>query len=57
MGFGALLMKGPRELKNYVARHRKHLKAIHWDSLLIFKLERCKKWFKRNKRVDWKDDE
>ena len=57
MGFGALLMKGPRKLKNYVARHRKHLKAIHWDSLLIFKLERCKKWFKRNKRVDQKEYE
>lgn len=50
-------MKGPRELKNYVAKHRKHLKIIHWDSLLIFKLERCKKWFKRNKKIKQEDYE
>ncbi len=44
-------MKGPRELKVFVSRHRKYLKDCHWDSLKIFKLERCKNWFKRNKRV------
>lgn len=43
-------MQGPRELKRYVAKRRKHLKDIHWDSLLIFKLERCKKWRKRHRR-------
>lgn len=43
-------MKGPRELKRYVAKQRKYLKAIHWDSLLIFKLERCKKWRKQHRR-------
>lgn len=51
------MMKGPRELKNYVARFRKELKAIHWDDLLIFKLQRCKKWFKRDKRIKKEDYE
>lgn len=37
-------MKGPRELKHYISKYKKYLKAIHYDSLLIFKLERCKKW-------------
>lgn len=37
-------MKGPRELKRFVAKHRKYLKAVRWDCLTIFKLERCKKW-------------
>jgi hypothetical protein len=36
-------MKGPRELKRYVAKHRDILKAWYWDDLQIFKLERCKK--------------
>jgi hypothetical protein len=44
-------MKGPRELKRYVAKYREHLKACRWDDLLIFKMERCKKWFKRDKKV------
>lgn len=44
-------MKGPRELKRYVAKYRDELKAGQWDDLLIFKLERCKKWFKRNKQI------
>ena len=44
-------MKGPKEMKRYVAKNKAHLKAIHWDDLAIFKFERCKKWFKRNKRV------
>lgn len=43
-------MKGPRELKRYVAKRRALLKAIHWDSLTIFKLERCKKWRKAHRR-------
>lgn len=42
-------MKGPREMKRYVAKYRDHLKACHWDDLAIFKWERCKKWFDRNK--------
>lgn len=44
-------MKGPRELKQYVSRYRKHLKRCRWDDLVIFKLEKCKKWFKRLKRI------
>jgi hypothetical protein len=43
-------MKGPRELKRYATKHKEWLKAIHWDSLLIFKLERCKKWRKTNRK-------
>lgn len=43
-------MKGPRELKRFVAKRRKHLRAISFDSLTIFKLERCKKWRKRHRR-------
>jgi hypothetical protein len=51
-------MKGPRELKNYVARYRKQLKDCHWDDLMIvIKLQTCKKWFKRNKKIDRKDYE
>lgn len=42
-------MKGPRELKLYVSRFRNELKSIHFDDLLIFKLERCKKWKNRAK--------
>lgn len=45
-------MKGPRELKRFVAKHRDYLVACRWDDLLLFKLERCKNWYKRNKRVD-----
>lgn len=45
-------MKGPKELKRYVSKHRKHLKAIYWDDLFVFKCERCKNRYKRNKRVD-----
>lgn len=48
-------MKGPRELKNYVARYKEHLKACRWDDLFIFKMERCKKWFKRNKQIKAQD--
>lgn len=44
-------MKGPKEMKRYVAKYRAHLKACHWDDLAIFKWERCKNWFKRNKRI------
>mgnify|MGYP003610034809 CR=1 FL=1 len=44
-------MKGPREMKRYIARNREYLKAGFWDDLTLFKFERCKKWFKRNKRV------
>lgn len=42
-------MKGPRELKRLVATHGERLKRGHWDFLIVFKLERCKKWFNRNK--------
>lgn len=44
-------MKGPREMKQYVARHRQHLKKVHWDDLAIFKWEQCKNWFKRQKQL------
>ena len=42
-------MKGPLELKRYIAKYRNHLKAIKFDDLLIFKLERCKKFYNRQK--------
>jgi hypothetical protein len=48
-------MKGPREMKHYVAKWRKQLNKMHWDDLMIFKWEKCKKWFKRDKKVDWKE--
>ncbi len=41
-------MKGPKEMKRYIAKHKDHLKACHWDDLAIFKWERCKNWFDRN---------
>jgi hypothetical protein len=44
-------VKGPRELKLYVSRFRKELNAGHWDDLLIFKLDKCKKWYKRDKQL------
>lgn len=50
-------MKGPRELKQYVSRFKDHLKDARWDDLLIFKLERCKKWYKRHKMKKIKDYE
>jgi hypothetical protein len=50
-------MKGPRELKQYVSRYRKKLNKIKWDDLFIFKMEKCKKWFKRDKRIKNKDYE
>lgn len=46
-------MKGPRELKRYVALMRRHrgkkrgngvVGSYAFDDLTIFKLERCKKW-------------
>lgn len=43
-------MKGSREEKVFVARRRRFLRAIHWDSLNIFKFARCKKWRKQNRR-------
>lgn len=45
-------MKGPRELKRCVAKSRDHLKACHWEDMNVFKLMRCKKWERRQKRVD-----
>jgi hypothetical protein len=43
-------MKGPRDLKRYVAKHKRHIKACHGDDLFLFKMERCKKWRKQNRR-------
>lgn len=53
-------MKGPRELKRYVAKHHEHLKRCHWDDTLIFKMDRCKKWYNRNQTKiihDWEIDD
>lgn len=43
-------MQGPRELKRHVVKYAARLKACHYDSLVIFKLERCKKWRKVHRR-------
>jgi len=44
-------MKAPREIKTYIARYRNHLKACHWDDIMVeIKLFTCKKWFKREKK-------
>lgn len=42
-------MKGPKEMKRYISKYRDHLEACHWDDLAIFKWERCKNWFDRNR--------
>ena len=44
-------MKGSREHKNALSRHREHYKAIRYDSLYLFKLETCKKFRKTNRRA------
>lgn len=44
-------MQGPREFKRYVSRHFKHLKAVYWDDLAVFKWERDRKWRKQNRRA------
>lgn len=50
-------MKGPQELKRYVAKKRRlHHKgngvvgSWAFDDLRVFKLERCKKWRKAHRR-------
>lgn len=43
-------MKGPRDLKRYVAKHRRMLKAWRWDDLFVSECERCRKWRKQNRR-------
>jgi hypothetical protein len=48
-------MKGPKELKHYVSKYRKELNKMRWDDLFIFKMEQCKKWFKRDKRIKQED--
>lgn len=48
-------MKGPKEMKRYVAKWRKELNKIGWDDLAIFKWEKCKKWFKREKKISKED--
>jgi hypothetical protein len=40
-------VKGPRELKRYVAKYREHLRACRWDDLVVMRLELCKKFFSR----------
>jgi hypothetical protein len=41
-------VKGPRELKRYVARWREHLRACRWDDLLVLRLQAtCRKNFSR----------
>ena len=50
-------MKAAREFKTYVARYKEDLKRCHWDDLMIIvKMQTCKKWYKRDKRIlkgDW----
>lgn len=44
-------MKGPKEIRRYIQRHRKTLKMQHWDDLTIaIKLYTCKNWFRRRKK-------
>lgn len=43
-------MKGSREQKRKTAKWRKYLRAVHWDSLAVFKWERCKKWRGKKRR-------
>lgn len=50
-------MKGPKALKRYVAKYRAQLKACHWDDLFIFQMERCKNWYKRDKKADLEEFE
>ncbi len=45
-------MKTPREIKQYIAKHSRHLQMQHWDDLVVaIKLYTCKKWYKRNKKI------
>lgn len=45
-------MKGPKDLKRYVAKNREWLKRVHWDDLYVMRLQTtCKKWFKRDKKI------
>lgn len=44
------MVQGPHEYKHYLRKHGDYLKAIHFDSLLIFKLETDKKYRKQNRR-------
>lgn len=48
-------MKCSRELKNYISRFRKQLKAICFDDLMIFKIETCKKNKKKVKEQNKKE--
>ena len=43
-------MKGPKELKRFIQKFREHLKRVHYDNLLLFKLETCKKYRKISRR-------
>lgn len=46
-------MKGPRDLKRYVAKNRELLKAWRWDDMYVMRLQAtCKKWFKRRKLIN-----
>lgn len=44
-------MKGPKEMKRAISKYREGYKRGHWDFLEVFKWERCKKWFKRDKKI------
>ncbi len=51
-------MKASKEIRDYINRNRKRLKAVSWDDLMIIiKMQTCKKWFKRDKKINWKDYE
>ena len=49
-------MKGPKELKRYVAKYREELKRMHWDHLWVWRLQyNCKNRFKRDKKINTKE--
>ena len=44
-------MKGARDCRRYLQSNKAMLKAYHYDDLWLFKLQACKLWYKRNRRV------
>lgn len=44
-------MKCSKEIKNYITRHKQHLKDCQFDDLVVtLKQFTCKNWFKRIKK-------
>lgn len=50
-------MKGPRELKRYVAKYGRQLKAIHWDDLWVMRLQNEKNNLSYKERNAPKEDD